>query len=213
MTQISDETRRDIINQLRVAIDWALDAEGDPHVPSAKPAVLAMTAAIGALTAAVGAAPDHGPDAGKMVGAPEPEIDLRPWGWEPGGYLNKCGACQQQHSGTDKRSWRCRACAIAARDATAPAAPAAEAVTGRDEWQPIETAPKDGTWVLGWAQSDSAPYRISWGRNHDGRLAWSTTFCSFASGYLTHWRPLPAPPATIPAVAEVGASVEGVDHG
>ena len=57
MTQITDEMRRDIINQLRVAIDWALDAEGDPHVPSAKPAVLAMTAAIGALTAALGAAP------------------------------------------------------------------------------------------------------------------------------------------------------------
>lgn len=203
MTQISDETRRDIINQLRVAIDWALDAEGDPHVPSAKPAVLAMTAAIGALTAAVGAAPDHGPDAGKMVGAPEPEIDLRPWGWEPGGYLNKCGACQQQHSGTDKRSWRCRACAIAARDATAPAAPAAEAVTGRD--------------------ADTAMVRVAVAFNEDGNYATSTVDVS-DQGIARAWHGLAfrgftqhsciaTIPAPRPAVAEVGASVEGVDHG
>jgi len=61
-------------------------------------------------------------------------------------------------------------------------------------WQPIETAPKDGTWLLGWA-NDNAPYRISWGRNHNDRLAWCTTFGSFVEGYITHWRPLPAPPA------------------
>ena len=62
-------------------------------------------------------------------------------------------------------------------------------------WQPIETAPKDGTWVLGWAQSDSAPYLISWGRNHNGDLLWRTQSFSFVGGYITHWMPLPAAPA------------------
>jgi hypothetical protein len=68
-------------------------------------------------------------------------------------------------------------------------------VTPLDEWQSIDTAPKDGTWILGWSQSDSAPYRISWGRNHNNELAWCTSFASFVSGYITHWAPLIPPVA------------------
>jgi len=62
-----------------------------------------------------------------------------------------------------------------------------------DGWQDISTAPKDGTWVLGWAERDSSPYRISWGRNHNNRLAWCTAFGSFVDGYITHWMPLTPP--------------------
>lgn len=72
------------------------------------------------------------------------------------------------------------------------------------QWQPIETAPKDGTWVLGWAQSDSAPYRISWGRNHRGEMSWCTQSFSFVGGYITHWMPLPALPAAIRAATPEG---------
>lgn len=63
------------------------------------------------------------------------------------------------------------------------------------EWRDIGSAPKDGTWILGWAKSDSAPYRVSWGRTQAGQLAWCTSFASFAEGYITHWAPLPEPPA------------------
>lgn len=60
------------------------------------------------------------------------------------------------------------------------------------EWQPIETAPKDGTWILGWSR-DNQPFRISWGRNHEAELRWCTSFASFADGYITHWQPLQEP--------------------
>lgn len=60
------------------------------------------------------------------------------------------------------------------------------------EWRPIETAPKDGTWILGWSACDSIPARISWGRNHNGELRWCTSFCSFIDGYITHWIPMPS---------------------
>lgn len=56
---------------------------------------------------------------------------------------------------------------------------------------PIADAPQDGTWIIGWAASDSSPYRISWGCNHRGELAWCSVAGSFAAGYITHWMPLP----------------------
>ena len=58
--------------------------------------------------------------------------------------------------------------------------------------EPIGNAPQDGTWILGWSNRDSAPYRVSWGKNHNGELAWCTQTHAFVAGYLTHWMPLPS---------------------
>jgi len=71
-------------------------------------------------------------------------------------------------------------------------------------WQPIETAPKDGTLIIVWMR-DEAPHRAwqylngqlspnllalaSW-TNHNGG-GW----VSFHPGQPTHWMPLPAPPS------------------
>lgn len=74
-------------------------------------------------------------------------------------------------------------------DNTAPVAYAQ-----RQGWQPIETAPKDGTWILA-AGVDGSLSRISWGRTRQGELAWCTAngWCAFR--YLLGWMPLPPLPS------------------
>jgi hypothetical protein len=62
------------------------------------------------------------------------------------------------------------------------------------DWQPIETAPKDESWFLGyWADSPMCwgPYEL---------VAWNATLGFFCEQDVserspcTHWRPLPPPP-------------------
>lgn len=73
------------------------------------------------------------------------------------------------------------------------------------EWQPIETAPKDGTFVLGYGEDIDGDYRISimkyesfkngsclWIKKHDYH---PYGLCDiWINTAPTHWMPLPAPP-------------------
>jgi hypothetical protein len=63
------------------------------------------------------------PEAGSGRSAPgEPgDADLQPFGWAPGEYLTKCSDCKALHDFTDKRSLRCRWCAVKAYYASAEA--------------------------------------------------------------------------------------------
>ena len=103
------------------------------------------------------------------------------------------------------------------------------------EWRPIETAPRDGTLIDVWcirppheAEERDHEIRLTdiswcdtrWGRITDtGMLDLVEEGACDESGFPpwvpTHWRPLPAPPATIPAprpvVAEVGGSIEAAE--
>jgi len=58
------------------------------------------------------------------------------------------------------------------------------------EWQPIETAPKDGTRILGFNENLEVyiPNIYFW----DDK--WITYFFDEYSTELTHWMPLPKPP-------------------
>jgi hypothetical protein len=70
-------------------------------------------------------------------------------------------------------------------------------------WQPIETAPKDGTQLLLWEQYDAEPFIGYWHGRRD-RWAASTTYYDtdgnacvvdrVCSDGVTHWMPLPPPP-------------------
>lgn len=81
-----------------------------------------------------------------------------------------------------------------------------QALALEDGWQPIETAPKDGTRVLLWIEWSDVPVI---GEFSHGRWRADTEHYSVSCGagcyggsvssdrYMkpTHWRPLPAPPA------------------
>ena len=62
-------------------------------------------------------------------------------------------------------------------------------------WQPIETAPKDGSLVLTWGDA-RAQYAVSYWDEDDKE--WYTDFRekgNISQVYATHWMPLPSAPA------------------
>lgn len=81
------------------------------------------------------------------------------------------------------------------------------ALENAPQWQPIETAPKDGTQILGWNKADGyerKPYICWFGKDYnyedDDALwlkgdgdGWSTGYY-FTPCEPTHWMPLPAAP-------------------
>jgi len=78
------------------------------------------------------------------------------------------------------------------------------------DWRPIETAPKDGTWILVWEQSPYEPshYVARWGHPECGYevddRAWVTMELgpspdNYNIMNATHWMTLPAPPVATEA--------------
>ena len=66
------------------------------------------------------------------------------------------------------------------------------------QWQPIETAPKDGRWILVWAPDHNVE-KVGWCNKPEGGY-WSPLLMDpFDSSPLyykpTHWMPLPPPPS------------------
>jgi hypothetical protein len=59
-------------------------------------------------------------------------------------------------------------------------------------WQPIETAPKDGTLVIGALIDGGKVWRV-----HEMRFARIAWYTNSGGGLpkMTHWMPLPEPPA------------------
>ncbi len=79
-----------------------------------------------------------------------------------------------------------------------------ERMRGEQQWQPIETAPKDGTSFLGtgWDHGETNGTRhhavVWWDEELEGFMEgqddWVESACPCL--YLTHWMPLPEPPAS-----------------
>jgi hypothetical protein len=65
------------------------------------------------------------------------------------------------------------------------------------EWLPIETAPKDGTWILAIIDGEYQPgirYAPSVSRFTNGSWDYENYEDTGEEWYPTHWMPLPAPP-------------------
>lgn len=67
------------------------------------------------------------------------------------------------------------------------------------EWQPIETAPRDGVFLV-YLESALTGSRVHCARWHPNVKTIGTVF-HFDAPKPTHWMPLPAPPKDTPADA------------
>lgn len=70
------------------------------------------------------------------------------------------------------------------------------------KWQPISTAPKDGTPIFACIKGECytghgfLPVCVRWGTFHPnavGKETWRASH-GYKVAHLTHWMPLPAPP-------------------
>lgn len=70
-------------------------------------------------------------------------------------------------------------------------------VAARNAWQPIATAPRDGTTVLLWVRWQNAPPGPAIAQWDGLRSGWKRLGVArpIASTIVTHWLPLPAGPA------------------
>jgi hypothetical protein len=62
------------------------------------------------------------------------------------------------------------------------------------KWQPIETAPKDGTEILVWRKGWLYPHNALWQEFDEGG-SFENPFTDDFMDPPSHWMPLPAPPA------------------
>lgn len=69
-----------------------------------------------------------------------------------------------------------------------------------EAWQPIETAPKDGTWILTYRPKEHgiSIHETRWQKSFSGdKYQWGGVGSSFPeNSQPTHWKPLPKPPTT-----------------
>lgn len=71
------------------------------------------------------------------------------------------------------------------------------------DWQPISTAPKDGTVIDLWIKTPDGGYRepdAHWGNGDLGKgwvtVAGDDQWNLENDGEITHWQPLPSPPGS-----------------
>jgi len=63
------------------------------------------------------------------------------------------------------------------------------------DWQPIDTAPKDGTLIIAWRDEWDGPISLMWQMDYRaGREMWCFGGYSFDDDQPTYWIPIPTYP-------------------
>jgi hypothetical protein len=65
------------------------------------------------------------------------------------------------------------------------------------EWQPIETAPKDGSVILAWRKHATIPMIVGFDPSY-GEWEDVYNYNGVHVYHITHWMPLPEPPEISP---------------
>jgi hypothetical protein len=64
-------------------------------------------------------------------------------------------------------------------------------------WEPIDSAPKDGRKLLAWsAEADEVRF-VYWDTDDEGEDGWCDDLGTVMLDTPTHWMPLPDPPAEV----------------
>ena len=72
----------------------------------------------------------------------------------------------------------------------------AKAIQGAlSAWQPIETAPMDGTEILTLRDATVSTHAVAFWSDHGGVHGWAICGSNVRLLRVTHWMPLPAPPS------------------
>ena len=86
---------------------------------------------------------------------------------------------------------------------SAKSALATRPAPGCDGWRPIESAPRDGSYILVWNRKEAV---VAYGYEHDGLTYWWDAYSQSVPVNATHWQPLP--PAPRPADPDCVRSIE-----
>jgi len=112
--------------------------------------------------------------------------------------LNALGSAAWKHAGDDPYSMAMDATARHQSEADYNAIRALPAIEPAPAWQPIETAPKDGRWMLGaWINADDGCGYVTATVRYEGGADWREKIgmgCGGPCSCPTHWQPLPEPP-------------------
>lgn len=67
-------------------------------------------------------------------------------------------------------------------------------INAQDGWEPIESAPRDGTEILAWHIQGKNWHQVQWIPSN-WAMRWNNEYCQYDADF-SHWMPLPNAPAS-----------------
>lgn len=133
-------------------------------------------------------------------------------GWRSPDWMDECRAHLMEHVHKGDPRDVAAYCAFLWHHGESTASPSLP-VREEPTWQPIETAPKDGTPVLIFGPGTSRPALVRWTKEPEVPCWRSMEYWSYDEEEVDHWMPLPAAPSTDKEGAGGKKALPGFDCG